>query len=73
MEIPAVDCVLIDAAHDYDSVKADYEKYGYLAKKLLLFHDIQTHGPFEVFHETGGGLEIKVTRFSGMGYGVRFP
>lgn len=34
------DVVLIDAAHDYDSVKADYLYYAPFASKAIAFHDI---------------------------------
>lgn len=34
------DLVFIDGAHDYDSVKHDYETYGGLATKSIAFHDI---------------------------------
>lgn len=71
-KIPEVDVLLIDAKHNYESVKRDYEIYGAKAKKLLLFHDIRMEGPWRVFRETGGGLVVHVTRPSTMGYGVRF-
>lgn len=35
------DCILIDAAHDYDSVLSDALNYGPLAQKYIFFHDIQ--------------------------------
>lgn len=35
------DCVLIDAAHDYNSVLSDAMNYGLLAQKYIFFHDIQ--------------------------------
>lgn len=34
------DLVFIDGAHDYDSVKVDYETYAYCATKAIAFHDI---------------------------------
>lgn len=34
------DLVFIDGAHDYDSVKVDYETYSKLATKAIAFHDI---------------------------------
>ena len=36
------DAIFIDAAHDYESVKHDWETFGPLATKLVGFHDI--HG-----------------------------
>lgn len=36
----ASDLLFIDGAHDYDSVKHDYETYGKLATKAIAFHDI---------------------------------
>ncbi len=35
------DLVFIDGAHDYASVKRDYETYGKLATKVIAFHDIE--------------------------------
>lgn len=33
------DLLFIDGAHDYDSVKWDYENWGYYARQVIAFHD----------------------------------
>lgn len=71
------DVVLIDAKHTYDYVKRDYENYGSMANKLLVFHDIGIPDVRQVWEETGGGLEImnpsnKNKAGFNMGFGVRW-
>ena len=34
------DVVFIDGGHDYATVKSDWESYGFLAAKFVVFHDI---------------------------------
>lgn len=65
------DVVMIDGGHQYETVKSDYEKYGPMARKLLVFHDINQPGVRRLWNEIGGGLEIS-DKASTMGYGVIF-
>lgn len=39
--IDYVDAVLIDAGHTYEDVIADAAAYGWMAKKCIIFHDVQ--------------------------------
>jgi predicted O-methyltransferase YrrM len=65
------DVVMIDGGHQYETVKSDYEKYGPLAKKLVVFHDINQPGVKRLWEEIGSGLSVS-EHGSTMGYGVLF-
>lgn len=45
------DVVLIDAGHSYDNVSKDALLYGPMAKKFILFHDIQLPEVLRAFEE----------------------
>jgi hypothetical protein len=35
------DTIMIDGDHSYEGVKSDYEMYGHLARRNIIFHDIK--------------------------------
>lgn len=53
------DAVFIDGDHRYDGVKADWENYGPMARKLVAFHDIVGTG----CTDSGSGSPVEVPRF----------
>lgn len=69
------DMVLIDADHSYEAVKKDWELYGGMASKLVVFHDIAhltLPGPRQLWNQIEGRkLEIIVPKES-LGIGILF-
>lgn len=73
------DAVFIDAAHDYKSVKHDWETYGPLATKLVGFHDIhgrtkgkhilEVHILWKEIKQNHETIEL-IDTYGGMGIGV---
>jgi hypothetical protein len=59
--------VFIDAAHDYDSVLSDIKNYSFLAKDILLFHDIKprettpTCGVYQAIIDSNLELDEEIT------------
>lgn len=65
----AYDMVLIDCVHTEEAVRADYDNYGHLASKLVVFHDLCHEGVGRFWGGLAGDkLEIRRT----IGIGVMF-
>lgn len=68
------DAVLIDAGHDYASVVADAMLYGSMARKYIIFHDIQlpeVKAAFDFYVKAQGFKKVKTFINSPtFGYGV---
>jgi len=69
------DMVVIDGDHNYEGVKMDWENYGNMATKMVVFHDIFQDvwpGPRQLWNQIAGDkLEINRTG-SNLGIGVLF-
>lgn len=68
------DFVFIDGDHSYEGVKADWENYGPMAKKIVAFHDIINNtGCFRLWNEVKTGQQtVEYTDSLWLGIGVLF-
>jgi hypothetical protein len=67
------DVVMIDAGHIYDNVAKDASLYGPMAKKYILFHDIQlpeVNRAFVEYCERNGYKPRRVINSQTFGYGI---
>lgn len=67
------DAVLIDAGHKFDDVIADARNYGKMAKKFIIFHDINlpdVDRAFEQYKQETGHKGYKISNSEQFGYGI---
>jgi hypothetical protein len=63
--------VLIDAGHDYESVKSDIKMYAHLATKYLIFHDIKLPDVKRAVDEYVGDKKYyEIVNSQTMGFGI---
>lgn len=63
------DVVLIDGGHDYATVMEDWQNYGPLAAKYLVFHDIQLPAVKAVWEQMKGN-KMEIVHSKTFGFGV---
>lgn len=71
--IRSYDVVLIDAGHKFDDVIEDARNYGKLAKKYIIFHDINlpdVDEAFGLYQKETGFKSYKISNSEHFGYGV---
>lgn len=69
------DVVLIDAGHSFDDVIQDARNYGKMAKKYILFHDINlppVAEAFAIYQKETGYKSYRISNSETFGYGVMY-
>ncbi len=67
------DVVFIDAGHSYEDVIADAEYYGNMAKKYIIFHDVNlpdVRKAFELYQHQTGNKSYIISNSETFGYGI---